>query len=80
MTDGCQGASNITECNSVVNGLFSKGLHAAVQYFVVTANSILNARLNGALASMSIKVRVTCEAVTVHWHHSKPITLACQCT
>ena len=33
MTNGCYGSSNVTECASVLNGVFSNGLQGAVQYF-----------------------------------------------
>ena len=44
LTDGCYGASNTTDCSLVVNGLFSKGLHAVIQYFCGTLRDVLNVR------------------------------------
>lgn len=41
LSDGCIGASNVTECASVDHGVFSTGLHSVVQSYISTANSVL---------------------------------------
>ena len=57
LTDGCQGSSNLVECRGVVNGLFSKGLHAVVQYYVVNGMNLFRSRLQEPWRSMTVKVR-----------------------
>lgn len=61
LTNGCYQSSNETECNSVVNGLFAKGLHLALQYFIQSVNTVLMARHEGSYWNMSVSVsaRVT---------------------
>ena len=55
MTDGCLGSSAPTECSSVMNGLFSKGLHAATQYYIGTVKDVLNSVLHGSGATESLQ-------------------------
>ena len=58
MVNGCIGASNVTECEGIVNGLFRKGLHSAVQYLVLDFSKLLIARTVGAMANATTEERV----------------------
>lgn len=46
MTNGCLESSNITECSTVSNGLFTNGLQAAIQYYAGLMREMLILRLN----------------------------------
>jgi hypothetical protein len=56
LTDGCSGASNVTDCKQVLNGVFGKGLHAVVQYFVSSLREVLVTRVKTG-GSLTVKVR-----------------------
>ena len=57
MTNGCLGSSNVAECQSIKNGLFLKGLHAASQYFLLTITNLMASRVSGSRATLPLSVR-----------------------
>ena len=58
MVNGCIGASNVTECEGIVNGLFRKGLHSAVQYLLLDFTKLIAARQSGYLYNMTVPQRM----------------------
>lgn len=54
--DGCMGSTNPVECNNIKNGLFKKGLHAAVQYMIQLLRDIMLALEQTSLQAASLQV------------------------
>ena len=54
-TNGCYQAQD-PGCDHVLNGLFSNGLHAVVQYYVATARDVLTARATANMTAMTLQV------------------------
>ena len=45
LRNGCTGSAELLQCNAVAHGLFSRGLHAVLQYFNTAARDMLATRL-----------------------------------
>ena len=57
LTNGCYRSSNPAECLSLENGLFGKGLHAALSYYNGALHDILNTLQTQTFASSTERVR-----------------------
>jgi hypothetical protein len=55
--DGCHGVEDYDDCSRVVNGLFGRGLHATIQYYVATARDLQSSMtaLNYSLVPPSVR-------------------------
>lgn len=42
LSNGCMGAENVTDCESVVGGVFTNGLHSVLQYYIRLGTSMMN--------------------------------------
>jgi hypothetical protein len=56
LNDGCYGDADPVGCRSVINGLFSKGLHAVIQFYSATARDWALALNTTAIMSQTVAV------------------------
>ena len=54
LSNGCLRSSNVPQCRTVSNGVFTKGLHAVTKYYTSIVQQLVDSRLHDPARTVAV--------------------------